>query len=77
MDGKISWGVKTNGKAAGSVFTGDYMGDASSLETLSAEFDGIIDIAMEDQATYVIDNEGYIWKFKYKGKTLKKTMISN
>ena len=77
MDGKIGWGVKTNGKASGSVFIGDYMGDASSVETLSADFDGIIDIAMEDHSAYVIDNDHYIYKYRFSGKSTKKTMVSN
>ena len=61
----------------GSIFLADKLGDPSSVETLSAEFEGITDMVMEDHNAYVIDQEGYIWKFNFDGKRTDKTMISS
>ena len=67
MEGNIGWGVKGNGKSLGSVFLADYMGNSSATTTLTSDFDGIIDLTMEDHAAYVIDSDSVIWKFKYSG----------
>lgn len=68
MDGKIAWGVRKNGKAIGSVFVANSQGDPTSVETITSNFDGISDIAIEDHSAYVIDSEFKIWKFNFDGK---------